>query len=161
MRKTFIQRLYEADDIQQPAQLMTPPPVQPDQTAQPAMQPMEQPTIQEVPSFDEFQNHGGDQEQAALPQPDVMTLSVKELLDRCQSINPLICMGLQQFIDTNKDQILATASGGQMEQPNQATNEPEVDVNTDDTDLNFSAQTNATPDFSLDQPDQELDFPQE
>ena len=70
-------------------------------------------------------------------------------------------MGLQQFIDTNKDQILATASGGQMEQPNQATNEPEIDVNADDTDLNFSAQTNATPDFSLDQPDQELDFPQE
>ena len=103
MQKTSIKRLYEADDIQQPVPLTQAPAFQ-------ELPPMNAPAA-EIPTFDQFQTQDGDHQQAALPQPDVMTLSVQELMDRCQQINPLICMGLQQFIDANREKLLAIPSG--------------------------------------------------
>ena len=103
---TSIKRLYEADDIQmmpnQQAQPMMaqPAPIQ----KQPGMDmPMEAPepvatSMEEMPTFSNTQT----EEPKALPQADVMNLTVKELMDRCQKINPLICMGLEQFIEMNK-----------------------------------------------------------
>ena len=143
MQKTSIKRLYEADDIQQPAPLMQAPVVQQPPHAMPTEAP-----IAEIPSFDQFQ----DQPQAALPQPDVMSLSVQELLDRCQKVNPLICMGLQQFIDSNKDQILSIPSGAENQE---VLDEP------GEEDINFSKQMEPpAPEFSLDN-QEGLDFPQE
>ena len=151
MRYTSIKRLHEADDIQempmQPMNQPTPQPVQP----QVGMDvPMETPqaaatSMEEMPNFSATQPE--EPAQAALPEADVMNLTVRELMDRCQSINPLVCMGLEQFIEMNKDQILAQTTG--------------EETNLDDnTDLTFSKQIEPQPaDFSLDQPASDLNFP--
>lgn len=141
-----IKRLYEADDIQQAAPIETPQAPQPVTPPQPIQQ-----SIEEVPSFDQVQEPS-----AQLPQADVMNLTVRELIERCNKINPLICMGLTQFIELNNDQILATPNGAE------ATQETPGDSEfTGDEDINFSKQMEpAAPEFSLDQPTN-LDFPQE
>jgi hypothetical protein len=83
-----------------------------------------------------------------------MNLTVQELLDRCDKINPLVCMGLRQFIDSNQEEIINQTTG-------EAPEETE-DITSDDTDVNFSKQMEPqAPEFSLDQPAQELDFPQD
>lgn len=151
-----IKRLYEADDVQElPMNGQVPAPQEMPQMAPPA--PVQSPD-EMMPSFD-FQENP-DQEQQALPQPDVMNLTVQELIDRCNAINPLICMGLQQFIDTNKDEILNQTTG---ESPEAKSDEEEPsDITADDTDINFSKQMEPqAPEFSLDQPADQLDFPQE
>jgi type IV secretory pathway VirB10-like protein len=141
-----IKRLNEADDIQpmMPAQ-----PVQPMAAPQAPDQMPPAPvatSMEEVPTFQEYQ----EEPQAALPQPDVMNLTVQELLDRCDNINPLICMGLRQFIDTNRDQLLSMTTG-----------EITVGDTDQEQDLNFSkAVEPQQPEFSLDQPEAELEFPQ-
>ena len=144
-----IKRLYEADDVQQlPMNGQMPLPQEMPQMAPPA--PVQSPA-EMMPDFD-FQENP-DQEQQALPQPDVMNLTVKELIDRCNAINPLICMGLQQFIDSNTEEILNQTTG-------EAPEETE-DITADDTDVNFSKQMEPqATEFSLDQPAEELSFPE-
>lgn len=158
--RTSIKRLYEADDIQQlpmddaqaqipmngripqPQHQMKPP----DQAASSA---------EMMPDFS-FQDEPENQ-QLALPQPDVMTLTVQELIDRCNKINPLICMGLNQFIESNKEQLLNQTSGEQEYSHGEEQNNPDGE-----TDLNFSNQMKPqAPQFSLDQPEADLEFPQE
>lgn len=150
-----IKRLYEADDVQQlPMNGQMPAPQPMPQMDQPMPQmappaPVQSPE-EMMPDFD-FQENP-DQEQQALPQPDVMNLTVRELIDRCNAINPLICMGLQQFIDSNTEEILNQTTGEAPE---------ETEMEDDDTDINFSKQMEPqAPEFSLDQPAEELDFPQ-
>jgi hypothetical protein len=144
-----IKRLYEADDVQQlPMNGQMPLPQEMPQMAPPT--PVQSPA-EMMPDFD-FQNEP-EQEQLALPQPDVMTLTVQELLDRCDAINPLICMGLRQFIESNNAELLNQTTG-------EAPEETE-DITIDDTDVNFSKQMEPqAPEFSLDQPAEQLDFPQ-
>ena len=146
-----IKRLYEADDVQQlPMNGQMPIPQEMPQMAPPA--PVQSPA-EMMPDFD-FQENPDQEQQAALPQPDVMNLTVKELIDRCNAINPLVCMGLQQFIDSNTEEILNQTTG-------EAPDETE-DITADDTDVNFSKQMEPqAPEFSLDQPAEQLDFPQE
>lgn len=143
-----IKRLYEADDVQQlPMNGQMPSPHEMPQMAPPA--PVQSPD-EMMPDFN-FQENP---EQQALPQPDVMNLTVQELMDRCNKINPLVCMGLQQFIDLNKEEILSQTTG-------EAPEETE-EISMDDTDVNFSNQMEPqSPEFSLDQETQQLDFPQE
>lgn len=151
-----IKRLYEADDIQQmPMNGQMP------QSA-PQMPDMAPPAPVQSPS-EMMPDHGFEEEpamkkqdptdqQEALPQPDVMNLTVKELMDRCKSIDPLVCMGLQKFIDLNTEAIMSQTTG----------EAPEEDVLNQETDLNFSKQMEpADPKFSLDQPADELSFPQD
>jgi hypothetical protein len=149
-----IKRLYEADDVQQlPMNGQMPLPQEMPQMAPPA--PVQSPD-EMMPNFD-FQEEPN-QEQQALPQPDVMNLTVQELIDRCNAINPLICMGLQQFIDSNRDELLNQTTG---EAPEETPTE-EPDITADDTDVNFSKQMEQpAPEFSLDQSAEQLDFPQE
>ena len=147
-----IKRLYEADDVQ-------PLPMNGQMPQQPQMPQMAPPapvatSAEMMPDFS-FQDEPeqGGEEQAALPQPDVMRLTVQELIDRCNTINPLVCMGLQQFIDSNHEEILNQTTG---EAPEETGELP-----ADDMDINFSKQMEPeAPQFSLDQPAQELDFPQ-
>jgi hypothetical protein len=147
-----LKRLYEAGDIQQmPAQPNMPrmAPPAPVQMQQGMDMPMEAPqpvatSMEEMPTFSEVQP-----EQQALPEPDVMNLTVRELVERCQKINPLVCMGLEQFIEMNKDEILAMTTG--------AEEEP---MTGDSDDLTFSKQVEPQPaEFSLDQPETDLNFP--
>jgi hypothetical protein len=152
-----IKRLYEADDIQQMPMNGQAPAAMPQ--AAPQMPDMAPPTPVQSPaemmpdfSFEEEPHGKKEDPQEALPQPDVMNLTIQELMDRCQSINPLVCMGLEQFINSNKDAIMSQTTG----------DSPEEDVLDTETDLNFSKQMEPqAPEFSLDQPAAELDFPQE
>lgn len=145
-----IKRLYEADDIQQLAPMQQAPNVQLPPPLPEAPAPIVT-NMEEMPSFDQVHNA----EQQLLPEADVMTLTVKELMDRCQKINPLMCMGLEQFINLNREQILATPNGEV---------EPETPEGShfgDDEDINFSKQMEpAAPEFSLDNQGDDLQFPQ-
>lgn len=156
MQKTSIKRLYEADDIQQPAPIQHAPEIQMPEPMPQAPAPVAT-NIEDIPSFDQVQaQEQPAQDQNLLPAADVMTLTVQELIERCQQINPLICMGLQQFIDSNKDQLLSIPSGAAQ------SNEPEITALYDEDDINFSKQMEPkAPEFSLDQPAEDLQFPQE
>jgi len=149
-----IKRLYEADDIQQmpmgaPAPAAEMPQMAPLAPVQSPAEMMPDFSFEEGPK--EKKENPMDQPEA-LPQPDVMNLTVKELIDRCQSINPLVCMGLEQFINLNQEAIMSQTTG----------EAPEEDVLSQETDLNFSKQMEPqAPEFSLSQPSAELDFPQE
>lgn len=96
---------------------------------------------------------------AALPAPgqthaqnDPMTMTVGDFVSKCKEIDPLVCMGIESFIEKNR----AAFGGEQMTLPSA------------DQDLTFStavtpAQTQIAPpapaqSFSLDQPT-ELNFP--
>lgn len=150
MRYNSIKRLYEADDVQQmPAQQMqpaqgmpAPAPIQPQSGMD---MPMEAPqpaatSMEEMPNFSDSQ--------PALPEADVMNLTVKELMERCKKIDPLVCMGLERFVEENKEEILAMTTGAE---------EPTID---DNTDITFSKQVEPQPaEFSLDQPTSDLNFP--
>jgi hypothetical protein len=147
---TTIKRLNEADDIQQiPGQNMPmdnmPTPPAPAATS-----------MEEMPDFSEEPQHEPTAH-TELPAADVMNLTVKELIERCNKINPLVCMGLEKFIDLNRDEILSMTTG---EAP---AEEPAMggDHMEGDDDLNFSkAVEPKAPEFSLDQNDNSLDFPQ-
>jgi hypothetical protein len=152
-----IKRLYEADDVQQlPMNGQMPLPQEMPQMAPPA--PVQSPA-EMMPDFDFQENPDQEQQHQALPQPDVMNLTVKELIDRCNAINPLICMGLQQFIDSNTEEILNQTTGEAPAEDNAP--EDAGDITADTTDVNFSKQMEPqAPEFSLDQPAEELSFPE-
>jgi hypothetical protein len=167
MRYNSIKRLYEADDIQQMPAIqqapevpqMPPAPIQ-SQIAplQPMTAMMDEPmepekaatSMEEMPSFSQ-------EMQPALPEADVMNLTVKELIERCKKINPLICMGLEQFVELNKDQIMSMTTG---EAEPSFGDEPGADALDTETDLTFSKQIEPqAAEFSLDQPEADLEFP--
>jgi len=91
-------------------------------------------------------------QQTALPAFDPMNLTVSQFMERCDKINPLVCMGLSTFIEANSEALANEVNGGE-----------EFDLDKE-ANLDFPpvAAPEATPtDFSLDQPATDLDFPQE
>jgi len=91
-------------------------------------------------------------QQTALPAFDPMNLTVSQFIERCDKINPLVCMGLSAFIETNSEALANEVNGGE-----------EFDL---DKEANLDFPPEAAPeakptDFSLDQPATDLDFPQE
>lgn len=93
-----------------------------------------------------------DNQQTALPAFDPMNLTVSQFIERCDKINPLVCMGLNTFIEANREALANEVNGGE-----------EFDLDKE-ANLDFPpvAAPEATPtDFSLDQPATDLDFPQE
>lgn len=91
-------------------------------------------------------------QQTALPAFDPMNLTVSQFIERCDKINPLVCMGLSTFIEANSEALANEVNGGE-----------EFDLDKE-ANLDFPpvAAPEATPtDFSLDQPATDLDFPQE
>ena len=58
------------------------------QTADPMADPMAEPM---------------DNQQTALPAFDPMNLTVSQFIERCDKINPLVCMGLNAFIEANSE----------------------------------------------------------
>lgn len=108
-----------------------------DQMAEPIAEPMTEPM---------------DNQQTALPAFDPMNLTVSQFIERCDKINPLVCMGLSAFIEANSEALANEVNGGE-----------EFDLDKE-ANLDFPpvAAPEATPtDFSLDQPATDLDFPQE
>ena len=93
-----------------------------------------------------------DNQQTALPAFDPMNLTVSQFIERCDKINPLVCMGLNAFIEANSEALANEVNGGE-----------EFDLDKE-ANLDFPpvAAPEAKPtDFSLDQPATDLDFPQE
>jgi len=91
-------------------------------------------------------------QQTALPAFDPMNLTVSQFIERCDKINPLVCMGLSTFIEANSEALANEVNGGE-----------EFDL---DKEANLDFPPEAAPeakptDFSLDQPATDLDFPQE
>jgi hypothetical protein len=71
-------------------------------------------------------------------------------MERCDKINPLVCMGLKSFIEGNSEALAAEVNGGESFDLEKETN------------LDFPAADASTQpaDFSLDQPASDLNFPQ-
>lgn len=85
-----------------------------------------------------------------LPDFDPMNLTVAQFMERCDKINPLVCMGLKSFIEENSEALAAEVNGGESFD---LDNEANLDFPATDD----SAQP---ADFSLDQPATDLNFPQ-
>lgn len=132
-----IKRLYEQEAIQPEdvAELGMQPeaPMEPTQSAEPV-----EPTQPEV------------EEPLALPAPtpDVMSMTVADFIAKCKEVDPLVCMGIESFIEKNND-----AFGGAQATPA----EPAQDI----TFSNAIATPAPAPvqSFSLDQAPEELNFP--
>jgi hypothetical protein len=85
---------------------------------------------------------------------DVMSMTVRDFISKCKEVDPLVCMGLETFLENNKDRFQEQA------QPAQA--------HSGEQDLTFSnvvAQDGAmappapAQQFSLDQSPEVLNFP--
>ena len=112
-----------------------------DPIAEPMTDPMTEPMAEPM-----------DNQQTALPAFDPMSLTVSQFIERCDKINPLVCMGLNAFIEANSEALANEVNGGE-----------EFDLDKE-ANLDFPpvAAPEAKPtDFSLDQPATDLDFPQE
>ena len=112
-----------------------------DPMAEPMTEPMTEPMPEPM-----------DNQQTALPAFDPMNLTVSQFIERCDKINPLVCMGLNAFIEANSEALANEVNGGE-----------EFDLDKE-ANLDFPpvAAPEAKPtDFSLDQPATDLDFPQE
>ena len=147
MRKYLtIKRLVESDELQMPApagQIQSMDQFQAAQGA-PAQQPMApaqpaEPMQMEVP----------EEQPLALPSGDVMAMTLGDFLMKADSINPLIKMGLETFINSHGEQLM------QVETP-QPQEEPAMDQ-----DVTFSNAIADQPEVTnFDQPEDQLAFPQ-
>jgi len=116
-----------------------------DPMADPMAEPMTEPMTE--PMADPMAN-----QQTALPAFDPMNLTVSQFIERCDKINPLVCMGLSTFIEANSEALANEVNGGE-----------EFDLDKE-ANLDFppvAAPETKANDFSLDQPATDLDFPQE
>lgn len=147
MRKYLtIKRLVESDELQMPAPAGQIQSMDQFQAAQgvPAQQPMApaqpaEPMQIEVP----------EKQPLALPSGDVMAMTLGDFLMKADSINPLIKMGLETFINSHGEQLM------QVETP-QPQEEPAMDQ-----DVTFSNAIADQPEVTnFDQPEDQLAFPQ-
>jgi hypothetical protein len=150
-----IRKLYEDFDptevdqemqAQMPMQMNPPAPIQPmDQMGQ--EEPID-PTETQEPVEPMYQS-----QQKALPNFDPMNLTVAQFIERCDKINPLVCMGLTSFIESNSEALANEVNGGE-----------EFDLDKE-ANLDFPPAEGQSdeqqPDFSLDQPASDLNFPQQ
>ncbi len=89
----------------------------------------------------------------ALPMPgestvpmDAMSMTVRDFLAKCKQVDPLVCMGIEAFIEKNSQEF-----GEDQEMPSSFEEEP---------DLNFSNAIEKRDDsFSLDSLPSDLTFP--
>jgi len=149
-----IRRLYEDFDPEQPENLMSAPsPVQSMDQMTASMpnqmgQEMDNSPNQMATGMPEARPDNFDQK--ALPDFDPMKLTISQFMERCDKINPLVCMGLRSFIEENRDTIAAETNG-----------EEKFDLESD-ANLEFPPKSaeNAPSEFSLNQPSADLNFPQ-
>jgi hypothetical protein len=132
-----IKRLYEQEAIQPEdvAELGMQPeaPMEPAQPAEPTQPEMEEPLALPAPT------------------PDVMSMTVADFIAKCKEVDPLVCMGLESFIEKNSD-----AFGGSMEAPAA----PAQDITFSNAIANpMPAAPAPAQSFSLDQAPEELNFP--
>lgn len=123
-----LRRLVEQDE-QMPAMPA------PAQTEMPSAFPAEQPAQLPTPA------------QSTVP-VDPMTMTVKDFLDKCKTLDPLVCMGIESFIQKN------TGAFG----ADQAQSEPDLTFSNAVQPAAPQAPAQVEP-FSLDQAPEALNFP--
>lgn len=62
-------------------------------------------------------------------EPNPMTMTVADFMIKCKELDPLVCMGIEAFIDKNREALGGTHVDGVTQ-----------DMETDHDDLSFSAQ---------------------
>lgn len=102
---------------------------------------------------------------------DPMSMTVRDFLAKCKSIDPLVCMGIETFISQNGAQFgqdVTPAMPPQHEPMHAEPAMPAEPATQDDADLSFSANVEPSMDqpaptpaepFSLEQPEDALNFP--
>ena len=123
--------------VQSMDQMMAQEPIQPEEQIEAGAQeePVEMPAVEEP---------------KALPDFDPMNLTVAQFMERCDKINPLVCMGLKNFIEENGEALAAEVNGGESFDLDKEAN----------LDFPPAEGTEQPADFSLDQPASDLNFPQ-
>lgn len=98
--------------------------------------------------------------QEALPAPgetsapmDPMTMTVGDFISKCREIDPLVCMGLESFIEKNQHSFATPAPA--MQYPAPAMDQDVKFSNVIDT----QAPAEPAQNFSLDQSPETLNFP--
>lgn len=147
MRKYLtIKRLVESDELQMPApagQIQSMDQFQAAQGA-PAQQSMEP-----AQPAEPMQMEAPVEEPLALPSGDVMSMTLGDFLMKADSINPLIKMGLETFINSHGEQLMQVETPQPQEEP------------TMDQDVTFSNAIADQPKVTnFDQPEDQLAFPQ-
>lgn len=141
-----IRKLYEDFNPEDAGQMQAAP-----QPVQSMDQMMAQEPIQPEEQIDNdaSQMEPQETETKALPDFDPMNLTVAQFMERCDKINPLVCMGLKNFIEENAEALAAEVNGGESFDLDQEAN------------LDFPAEQPAeqSAEFSLDQPASDLNFP--
>lgn len=79
---------------------------------------------------------------------DVMSMTVRDLISKCKQIDPLVCMGIETFLENNKDKFKEETS-----------NEPTGDENLKFSSIVSQEAPAHAEKFSLDQSPEELNFP--
>lgn len=147
MRKYLtIKRLVESDELQMPAPAGQIQSMDQFQAAQGA--PAQQP-IQPAQPAEPMQMEAPVEEPLALPSGDVMSMTLGDFLMKADSINPLIKMGLETFINSHGEQLMQVETPQPQEEP------------TMDQDVTFSNAIADQPEVTnFDQPEDQLAFPQ-
>jgi hypothetical protein len=128
--------------------------ISPDATAELGMNPqMSAPMDSEMPPMD---HDAMNMPQDALPAPgetstpiDPMSMTVRDFVNKCKEIDPLVCMGIESFIAKNQQSFV----------------EPAAMAPTPDTNMSFSNVVDGpvapapAQNFSLDQSPEALNFP--
>ena len=141
-----IKRLVESDELQMPMPTGQIQSMDQFQAAQGA--PTQQPMAPAQPA-EPMQMEVPEEQPLALPSGDVMAMTLGDFLMKADSINPLIKMGLETFINSHGEQLM------QVETP-QPQEEPAMDQ-----DVTFSNAIADQPEVTnFDQPEDQLAFPQ-
>ena len=142
-----IKRLVESDELQQ----VTAPIGQiqsMDQFQAAKGAPMQQP-MQPAEPASSMQLEVPEEQPLGLPSGDVMSMTIGDFLMKADSINPLVKMGLETFINSHGEQLM------QVETP-----QPQEETDMDQ-DVTFSNAIADQPEVSnFDQPEDQLAFPQ-
>ena len=108
MKINKIKRLYEEDlmQMQAPAPVQTTQPVQQmPQMQVPMPAQIEMPMDMEEPS--DMQDMGS--------QSEVSQMTVGDFLQKCKAVDPLVCMGIESFIEKNKEMFTLASSDAQID----------------------------------------------
>jgi hypothetical protein len=142
-----IKRLVESDELQQ----VTAPigQIQSMDQFQAAQGTPAQAPMQQTQPAEPMQLEVPEEQPLGLPSGDVMSMTIGDFLMKADSINPLVKMGLETFINSHGEQLM------QVETP-----QPQEETGMDQ-DVTFSNAIEDQPEVSnFDQPEDQLAFPQ-
>jgi hypothetical protein len=111
MKINRIKRLYEEDlmQMQATAPVQTPQPVQ----QMPQMQQMQAPMPAQIEMPMDMEEPSGMPEMGS--QSEVSQMTVGDFLQKCKALDPLVCMGIEAFIEKNKDMFTLASSDAQID----------------------------------------------